>query len=184
MGAARVRTARMAAHALALTAGLALGGCATTRMPPSPEPVLSGRLVVRVDPAAGEPGRSQGAGFELQGDEHQGRLRLLSPLGTQVALAEWGSEGVRLDDGHGTRHFADLPALAAETLGEPLPLQALWHWLAGRPWPGASHSARAHGFEQLGWSVDLSRWADAATVEARRLDPPGLSVRARIDRLP
>ncbi|WP_374673289.1 lipoprotein insertase outer membrane protein LolB [Ideonella sp.] len=168
-----------------LAAGLVLAGCATAPPPGAAPPgaLRAGRLVVKV--AEGDQGsRSHSAAFELQGDETTGRLRLLGPLGTQVAQAEWGPQGVQLDDGQGRRHFPDLTTLAREALGEPLPLAALLHWLAGRPWPGAPHEPSAQGFVQLGWAVDLSRWADAATLQAERLDPPGVSVRARLDPAP
>ncbi|MBI5269464.1 MAG: outer membrane lipoprotein LolB [Burkholderiales bacterium] len=173
-----------ARRAAGLALCLVMAGCATAPPAPTPDGALrAGRLVVRVD--QGEQGtRSHSAAFELQGDEAAGRLRLLGPLGTQVALAEWGPQGVQLDDGQGRRRFPDLTTLAREALGEPLPLGALLHWLAGRPWPGAPHEATAQGFVQLGWSVDLSRWAEAATLQAERLDPPGVSVRARLDSAP
>lgn len=174
--------ARLAALALGL---VMMAGCATAP-PPAPTPdgaLRAGRLVVRVD--QGDQGtRSHSAAFELQGDEAAGRLRLLGPLGTQVALAEWSPHGVQLDDGQGRRRFPDLTTLAREALGEPLPLAALLHWLAGQPWPGAPHEPTAQGFVQLGWSVDLSRWAEASTLLAERLDPPGVSVRARLDNAP
>jgi outer membrane lipoprotein LolB len=68
-------------------------------------------------------------------------------------------------------------------LGEQVPLTALFSWLRGRAWPGAVSVARADGapgFEQLGWQIDLERWADGA-VQAERMAPPVITVRARVE---
>jgi hypothetical protein len=54
--------------------------------------------------------------------------------------------------------------------------------LTGHPWPDAPFTTTVNGFTQLGWSIDLSRWAEQALVEARRSEPPAVLVRARIDR--
>lgn len=166
---------------LCIAMAAVLAGCAS--MPPS-GPALSGRLLVKVAALGEQPAQSHSAAFELSGNERTGQMRLLGPLGTQVALARWNVQGATLQDAQGTRDFPDLAALADETLGEPLPLGALMHWLQGRPWPGAPHEARAGGFNQLGWSVDLGRFAVDALIEAARIEPPGVSVRAKIDRQP
>jgi outer membrane lipoprotein LolB len=67
-------------------------------------------------------------------------------------------------------------------LGETLPLAALFDWLRGRPWPGAPSRpvAAPPGFEQLGWRVDLARFAEGQ-VDARRDRAPAVNVRARLD---
>jgi len=175
---------RRAAFGAALLAAALLAGCATA--PRGPDATLSGRLLIKVAAQGGQPAQSHSAAFELSGDEQQGQMRLLSPLGTQVALARWrAGGGAWLDDAQGTRKFRDLADMADAALGEPVPLNALLHWLQGRPWPGAAHQrldTGAPGFVQLGWVVDLGQWADAALVEAHRLDPPGVSVRAKLDR--
>jgi outer membrane lipoprotein LolB len=162
---------------------VALAGCAS---PPPAEPgaALSGRLLVKVAALADQPAQSHSAAFELSGSERDGQMKLLGPLGAQVALARWGATGATLQDAQGSRDFPDLATLADEALGEPLPLGALMHWLQGRPWPGAPHQANGQGFTQLGWSVDLARFAGDALIEATRIDPPGVSVRAKLDRLP
>jgi outer membrane lipoprotein LolB len=176
-----VRRRAAAVAVLALSGWLA--GCAT---PPSAggAPPVSGRLLVKVAAAGGQPAQSHSAAFELSGDERAGEMRLLGPLGAQVALARWSAGGASLQDAQGTREFPDLASLAAEALGEPLPLGALLHWLQGRPWSGAPHQDRPAGFNQLGWSVDLARWSGDALIEATRVDPPGVSVRAKLDRNP
>jgi outer membrane lipoprotein LolB len=150
-------------------------------MPELPPPT-SGRLLVKVDAGPQSPAQSMSASFELSGDEHHGQLVLLSPLGTRVADARWGPAGVSLSGPDGVRNYPDLPSLARDTLGEDVPMAALTHWLAGQPWPEAPSAATDHGFTQLGWVIDLSRWAEQAQVEARRSEPPAVLVRARIDR--
>lgn len=171
------------ALATALSAVALLAGCATP--PKAPDATLSGRLQIKVAARDAQPAQSHSAAFELSGDEHQGQMRLLSPLGTQVALARWSPAGASLQDGQGSREFTALAEMADAALGEPVPLNALLHWLQGRPWPGAPHQplpGGSPGFVQLGWAVDLAQWAEGALVDARRLDPPGVSVRAKLDR--
>jgi outer membrane lipoprotein LolB len=174
---------RRAAGAATLALCAWLAGCATAP-PAAGVPPTSGRLLVKVAAAGDQPAQAHTAAFELSGDEHAGQMKLLGPLGAQVALARWDSAGASLQDSQGTREFPDLASLAAEALGEPLPLGALLHWLQGRPWPGAPHQDRAQGFSQLGWSVDLARWSAEALIDATRVDPPGVSVRAKLDRQP
>ena len=62
-------------------------------------------------------------------------------------------------------------------------MAALFDWLRGRPWPDAASQLRGDGvpgFEQLGWQIDLARWAEGR-VEARRVAPPVVTVRVRLD---
>lgn len=184
----RRRRAAAAATLVALAASaLLLPGCASA--PPAPAGAmspLSGRLLVKVAAQGQQAAQSHSAAFELSGDEQAGQIRLIGPLGAQVALAAWSPTGATLQDSQGRRDFADLAALAEEALGGPIPLGALMHWLQGQPWPGAPHAPRAEGpgFSQLGWAVDLGRWESDAIVDAQRLDPPGVSVRAKLDRNP
>lgn len=183
----RQRGAAVAAFAALGCSVLLLAGCASApHLPAGTTAPLSGRLLVKVAAQGEQPAQSHSAAFELTGDERAGQMRLIGPLGAQVAQASWGPDGATLQDSQGRRAFADLAALAEEALGEPIPLGALTHWLQGRPWPGAPHTALqdGQGFAQLGWTVDLGRWASDAIVDAQRLDPPGVSVRAKLDRNP
>lgn len=178
------RWARAVACAIAAAT---LAGCASAPPQPGAGPLLSGRLLVKVAAIGDQPAQSHNAAFELSGDERQGQMRLLGPLGAQVALAHWNEHGASLQDSQGGRDFPDLATMTGEALGEPIPLGALMQWLQGRPWDGAPHRPLASatpGFVQLGWSVDLARWADEALVEATRVDPPGVVVRAKLDRNP
>ena len=154
-----------------------LAACATT---PRPAADLSGRLAVRVEAHQGAPVRSLNTQFELRGDASAGVLQLTTPIGITAAEARWSPAGAELITPEGNRRFADLDAMSAQMLGEPLPLAALIDWLRGRPWPGAPSRVDAGGFEQLGWRIDLSRLAEG-WVLAGRDRTPAVSVRARLE---
>ena len=160
----------------------ALTACASLAPPPATG-VLSGRLSVRVD---GQPERAVSAGFELSGNAERGSLLLSGPLGTTAAQASWSpGQALLRSAGSETRH-PDLDSLGQAALGEALPMAALFDWLQGRAWAGAASAPRADGqagFQQLGWQIDLARWADGA-LEAVRLAPPLITVRARVERAP
>ena len=169
---------------LSAVAGLALLTACATVPPPNADvmaDVLVGRLSVRVDGAAP---RAVSAGFELTGDARRGSLVLSGPLGATAARADWApGEAVLRSGGSETRH-ADLDSLGQAALGEALPMAALFSWLRGRAWAGAPSKPRPDGqpgFVQLGWQVDLARWADGA-LDAVRLAPPAITVRARLER--
>lgn len=125
------------------------------------------------------------AGFELRGRPEAGEIELATSLGTLLAQARWSPTEVLLVTPQGTRRFADLDELSRETLGEALPLAALFDWLRGRPWPGAPSSAldgsQRTGFAQLGWEVDLDRF-EAGLVTARRPAAPAVQLRVQLDR--
>lgn len=171
----------IAAAAKLAVAGLllALGAC-TTLPPPAPAD-LAGRLAVRVDAHAGQPANSFTALFDLRGNAQAGSLHLTTPLGTTAAQARWQPGLVELSTSEGTRRFPDLDALGAEVLGQALPMAALMDWLRGRAWAGAPSAARDGGFEQLGWLVDLSRFAEGWVIAVRDA-APAVTVRARLER--
>lgn len=162
----------------ALALAVLLGACAT---PPHPGAELSGRLALRVAAHDGAPAQSLTTQFELRGNAQAGELRLTTPLGTTAAHARWQPGRAELSSAEGTRSFASLDALAHDLLGQALPLAALIDWLRGRPWSDAPSVSRDTGFEQLGWHIDLSKFADGWVLAAREL-APALSVRARLDR--
>jgi outer membrane lipoprotein LolB len=170
-----------------LLATLLLGGCAAVpRSGPAlnGEP-LSGRLSVRVEGSGGAAPRSLSASFELQGDAQNGRLDLASPLGTVLAQARWAPRQVVLATPQGESTFDDLDALTREVLGESIPVVALFDWLRGRPWPGATSTALVPpsepGFQQLGWAISLAHF-DKSAIAARREQAPAVTVRAQLDR--
>jgi outer membrane lipoprotein LolB len=157
-----------------------LVACATPPVESELALTAAGRLSVRVEASAGRPAQSQSAAFEWRGDGERGQLSLLSPLGTQIAQARWVPGQAWLVTPEGQVRFDTLEALAERALGERVPLFAWPDWLAGRPWPGAAATPLgpppAAGFEQLGWRVDLVRYAQGR-IEARREAPPPVLVR-------
>lgn len=172
-----IRVGWLAAQALAAAL---LAGCASLEPAPVEGELLSGRLSVRVE---GDAERSFNAAFELVGSPERGSLSLNTPLGTKVAQADWSAGQVRLRSREGESRYPDLDSLSEETLGERVPLAALFDWLRGRPWPGAASAANPRGFAQLGWEVDLSRYGEGWVIAERKM-PPVVTVRARLDRPP
>lgn len=174
----------------AVWALLCLSACVTAP-PRAPDalPPLQGRMALRVAESPSSPAQSVSASFELSGHEQQGEMRLFSPLGTVLALAQWGPIGVTLDTGQGPQAYANLDDLSRSALGEAVPLAALPSWLKGQPWPGAevqwliaAPAAGGPRFWQGDWLVDAGRLESDGWVEARREQPPSVVLRIRLDR--
>jgi outer membrane lipoprotein LolB len=176
-------TRAMRASTPLLALALIAGGCASVPPPPiASGDALAGRLSVQVAPWQAQPARSLSAAFELRGSGERGALDLATPLGSVLAQAGWAPGQAWIVTTQGRRDFADTDALARELLGEAVPVAAMFDWLRGRPWPGAPSRGRGEaGFEQLGWSVDLSRFADLQ-VAVHRAAPPAVTVRAVLDK--
>jgi len=164
-----------------LAASAALSGCATTLPSADGAPWTTGRLSLRADATAQQPAQSLSAAFELRGSGNAGELRLNSPLGTQLVAATWAPGQALLRTPEGERRFSSLEELSRQAIGESLPLAALPDWLAARPWPAAAHTLNAEGFEQLGWLVDITRFAEG-WVTAQRGTPPAVLLRVKLDR--
>ena len=113
-------------------------------------------------PMTARPRAACRAEFELRGDARAGELQLTTPLGSTAGQARWRPGSAELITAEGTRHFADLDALAQDLFGETLPLTALIDWLRGRPWPGAPSAATA------GW-LRATRLAHRPVAIRRRL---------------
>jgi outer membrane lipoprotein LolB len=171
---------------LALVAVLLVTACASVEPPAlvAGGDAFSGRLSLRVDAQATAPARAFTAAFDLRGDPSAGSLGLSTPLGSMLAEARWQPGSVLLVTPQGTRRFADLDGLTRDVLGESVPIGAWFDWLHGRPWPGAPSAPRTAGagFEQLGWTVDLARFAEGAVSANRREPQPPVSVRIQLDR--
>lgn len=165
---------------LALVLALALAGCMTPPPTATPGVVRMGRLVAQVSELPGEPARQFSAAFELRGHALSGELDLLSPLGTVMARARWHDGGVQLATANETYRFRSPADLSRRLLGEPLPLEALFDWLEGRPWDGAPHTARPQGFEQAGWEVDISA-LPKGLLAVQRDGPRPVRLRVRLE---
>jgi outer membrane lipoprotein LolB len=180
-------SAARARRALALVLAMLVAACTTVPQtrPADGGETLSGRLALHVEALGNEPARAFSAAFDLRGDPGAGTLGLATPLGSMLAQARWSAAEVVLVTPQGTRRFADLGALTREVLGESVPIEAWFDWLRGRPWPGAPSTSSpdvAHGFEQLGWRVDLGRFDEGAVLATRASPPPSVLVRIRLDR--
>lgn len=158
------------ACALALVAALLGTGCAT---PPPPatggasQGPWSGRLALRLDST---PPQSFTAAFELKGRAEAGELALRTPLGNTAAQLTWAPGKATLRSGADVQDFDSLDALAAHATGTPLPVAALFDWLAGTPTQAA------------GWSADLTE-LPAGRLQARRTTPaPAADLRVVLDR--
>lgn len=169
--------------------------CATPRPPTSADDdaeMLTGRLAVVVagqgptNSTDGQPAPAQSlsAAFELRGSAQAGSLDLISPLGSIMARAVWSPAGAHLQSSRGSQRYDDIASLTRDMLGESLPVETLFDWLRGRPWAGAPSSKNEapspEGFSQMGWRVDLSRFAQAVIV-AERERAPKVLLRARLD---
>lgn len=167
---------------IALALALVLSACASTPPRAVSESVV-GRLVLQVSGTDGEAARVFSAGFELRGEPVQGQLDLFAPTGTVVARARWQPGSAQLETAQGTGRYASLADLTHRALGERLPLEALFDWVQGRPWPGLRHALRPQGFEQAGWEVDVSGLARGSIV-ARRDSRPAVTLRLRLEPAP
>lgn len=188
-GAATLANAGLGAHAtiprrtwLAALVATCGAGCAS-RIPAPATNSLSGRLVLQIGPSGTSPARQWSASFELRGSALAGELDLSSPLGILVAQARWTPGQAELEQGGERRRFENLTDLARQLLGEAVPLEALFDWLRGRPWPETSHERTAQGFVQRGWAVDLSGIGHS-TLTARREAAPTITLRARLETPP
>ena len=96
--------------------------------------------------------------IELWGPLGQGRTRLEGDTGT-----------LSVTDTHGVTWAGESPeAFMREHLGWSAPVNVLRHWIRGRPAPRRANALERDvdghltRFEQLGWTVELSRWRQAA----------------------
>lgn len=145
----------------------------------------SGRMSVRIAAGGSQGERAVTLVFDLRGQPQVGTVEFSTPLGTIVAQARWSPSEVVLTTPQGEQAFADLDSLSRKTLGEVLPLAALFDWLQGRPSPAAPSRAEAGGraFSQLGWRVDVSELSQAR-LSAQRAQAPAVQVRVLLDRSP
>ncbi|AEG94439.1 Candidate Outer-membrane lipoprotein lolB precursor [Ramlibacter tataouinensis TTB310] len=127
----------------------------------------SGRLALQVQDDARQ---SFSAAFELRGRPEAGELRLFNPLGGTAGVLTWSPGRAVLETGGQTRQAASLEELVAQATGSPIPVTALFDWLAGIDTPVP------------GWKADLEQLAQGR-IRAQRLAPPPLAdLRVVLDR--
>jgi outer membrane lipoprotein LolB len=127
---------------------------------------LTGRLALTV---YSEPTQSWVASFELRGDARQGSLLVFSPLGSVLSTLRWSPENVVLGAGDKTIAYASLADLTQAATGTPLPIEALFDWLAGKPSTAP------------GWQADLSRQAQGRISAVRTAPEPRAELRVVLD---
>ena len=161
-----------AARTLAIALAIGVAGCAQpvrTSTPAGPAAShWSGRLALQVEDNSSQP---VSAGFDLRGSAEAGEMTLLNPLGGTLAVLAWapGSATLRSSSSQ-VRQFESLEALAAHVTGTPIPVAALFDWLAGIDTPVP------------GWQADLSQLSQGR-LRARRLQPlPVADLRLALDR--
>jgi outer membrane lipoprotein LolB len=153
---------------LATLCTLLLAACATPPRPvvPPGTQLWSGRLALTVE---GQASRSFSASFELKGAPEAGELSLFNPLGATVAVLAWAPGSVTLRSGGKTQQFDSLEGLAEEATGAPIPIVALFDWLAGKATPVP------------GWEADLSQVAEGRLRARRTAPPPPADLRVAFD---
>jgi len=117
-----------------------------------------GRLSLRI---ASNPPQSLYGAFSISGDAQTGELTLNSPLGNTVAKLMWTPQTALLTSNNITTTYPSTEALLTTVTGTPLPLSALFDWLAGISTPID------------GWEVDLSNMQnpDNRRLIAKRISP-------------
>ncbi|MDQ9168983.1 lipoprotein insertase outer membrane protein LolB [Oxalobacteraceae bacterium R-40] len=139
---------------------------------------MSGRLSIRYQANGSE----QALHGSFNWSQRPGRIlvSLLSPLGQTMATIEsTPAETVLRQPGQAPRAASDVDTLTAETLGWPLPVSGLRHWLQGfamdangrRVIAAPVPNAMLQAAEQDGWRLNYASWnTDAALPHPKRLD--------------
>lgn len=164
---------RLAVPLLGLCLLLTLLGCAAPG-PTSLEKAVhaarwNGRMLVQVEATAEQGPQAFASTFELQGGPEQGQLHFYTPLGNTAAAIAWTADQAQLQSGTRTQTFNNIAELIERVLGTPVPVAALFAWLAG---------------DQVsldGWQVDQSGFG-SGKITARRISPaPGAEIRVILE---
>ena len=147
------------------TLGLLLSACATAPRERTAS-FWSGRIGLQVQ---SDPPQNLQATFELQGTPQLGDLTLLNPMGGILARLSWNPQQATLERGTERWTQPKVEQLTEQLVQTPLPVQALFDWIGGRPTPHA------------GWEVDLSDHAQGRIVARRRQPAPPAEMRIVLD---
>ncbi|MDD3936825.1 outer membrane lipoprotein LolB [Rhodoferax sp.] len=129
----------------------------------------TGRLSVRVEASPAQGPQAFSSSFELQGGPGQGQLLFFTPLGSTAAAIAWSPQQAHMQSGTETHVFSSITELIERVLGTPVPVAALFAWLAGEP------------LSLDGWQVDQSQFADGK-ITARRTSPsPSAEIRVVLE---
>lgn len=177
--------------AAALLIASLLGACASVAPPPAATGTssavriyhanieMSGRLSVQYQ----RDGRDESlhGSFTWSQSPQRTTITLLSPLGQTIAVIEVAPGSASLTQaGQAPRTAADADALAAETLGWPLPVAGLRDWLQGfateaqgQRWSAPASDAPVTLTTQDGWQLSYASWQTDAALpipRPRRID--------------
>lgn len=153
-----------------LLSAVLLAACAQLPRPAGPVEgiVRSGRLALSVP---GQPQQSFSATFELRGKPEAGQLVLFTPIGGTAAQLLWQpGQAVLQVPGQPDQSFPSLDEMVEKATGAPVPVAALFDWLAGVNTP------------VTGWEADLSGLPDGRLRAQRRDPPPPADLRVVLDR--
>lgn len=140
---------------------------------------LQGQIGLKLAAWRDQPAKGVSLGFFFAGQAEQGKLDLMTPLGSQLAQVSWSPMGATLrrhsDSESEQLLYGSIDELATRVLGEAIPLPTLVHWMQGRPDPHRPHRASTTPgrFEQDGWQVDVSDFAQHR-VQIQREPTPSL----------
>ena len=95
-------------------------------------------------------------------------IELWGPFGQGRTRLRGDGRSVTITDAHGATMAGEAPeVLMHQQLGWSAPVGVVRHWVLGRPDPGLRATGQHHDtegrlerFEQLGWTVALSRWRE------------------------
>lgn len=161
---------RLASSLVGLGLLLTLVGCAApSRVPFDQAASWNGRMSVRVEATAEQGPQAFSSTFELQGGPERGQLHFYTPLGSTAAAIVWTPGQALLQSANQTQSFNNIAELIERVLGTPVPIAALFAWLAGDP------------MSLDGWQVDQSQF-DSGKITARRISPaPGAEIRVVLE---
>ncbi len=126
-------------------------------------------MSVRVEATAEQGSQAFSSSFELQGGPSQGQLHFFTPLGSTAAAITWSPGQARMQSGSQIQTFNNIAELIERVLGTPVPVAALFAWLAGDP------------VSLDGWQVDQSQF-DNGKITAHRVNPqPGAEIRVVLE---
>ena len=164
---------RLASSLLSLCLLFAVAGCAVPSRIPDDKAAQTahwiGRMSVRVEATPAQGPQAFSSSFELQGGPAQGQLHFFTPVGSTAAAIAWSPQQAQMQSGTDIQYFNNITELIERVLGTPVPMAALFAWLAGE------------ALSLDGWQVDQSQFADGK-ITARRISPaPGAEIRVVLE---
>ena len=167
MGRDSTGRASLSAFVALLLVGVLVSACTVARLP---EGVAGADFRLRGKIAVRGPGDAFSASFDWIQTGEAFDIELWGPLGQGRVRLRGDGERLTVRDARGTTTSGiSAEPFMASALGWSVPISALPFWVRGRYDPGsavAEHRRAADGtlaaFEQLGWTVEVSRWGESA----------------------